>query len=232
VTALRWLARAGAGRRVLRGRQIGLRYATIGLYLAVWPPTASPWRRWRCSAGFGRPSCSALSGECDDEHSAPRRDRHCCGTRPKRYSRPISSEAGRPAPALDDSSGTHARRRRARSGCGAPSVSRPCGWPMRAGGRVWSALSLWWAGDYLGALCGPVFFTWFTWLTRPVRPRAHRPAYGARAVMLVACSARTMAISGPLAGVAPRAGPVSLSAVSFVIGAALPVGPRGPRSSP
>src|SRR2546430_14660564 len=63
--------------------------------------------------------------------------------------------------------------------------------PVVPDAGVSSALSLWWAGDYLGALVvGPVFLTWLTWLTGAgptgvrIRPRAglERSLLGGRAV--------------------------------------------------
>src|SRR5256714_1203010 len=94
-----------------------------------------------------------------------------------------------------------------------------------AGPGVWSALSLWWAGDYLGALVvAPVFLTWLG----PAggrcgrRPALELPLVGGGPVLAI------MAICGALLPVSllpPVEYPYLL--FPFVVGAALRFGPRG-----
>src|SRR2546421_391517 len=91
------------------------------------------------------------------------------------------------------------------------------------GAGVWSALSLWWAGDYLGALVvAPVFLTWL-----PDVRIGRRTALELSLVVGGAVLA-TMAIFGGLlpASLLPPA-EYSFLLFPFVVGAALRFGPRG-----
>ena len=96
---------------------------------------------------------------------------------------------------------------------------------------VWSALSLWWAGDYLGALVVvPVFLTWLTWLTGagPTGVRIGRRAALELSLLVGGAVLATMAIFGgllPASLLLPAQYPYLL--FPFVIGAALRFGPRG-----
>jgi len=91
------------------------------------------------------------------------------------------------------------------------------------GAGVWSALSLWWAGDYLGALVvAPVFLTWL-----PDVRIGRRTALELSLVVGGAVLA-TMAIFGgllPPSLLPPAEYPFLL--FPFVVGAALRFGPRG-----
>src|SRR5207248_4699737 len=94
-----------------------------------------------------------------------------------------------------------------------------------AGPGVWSALSLWWAGDYLGALvAAPVLLTWLGPAGRHIGWRTALEL----SLLVGGAVLATMAIFGGLL-------PVSLLQRAqypyllfpFVIGAALRFGPRG-----
>ena len=94
-----------------------------------------------------------------------------------------------------------------------------------AGAGFWSALSLWWAGDYLGALVvAPVLLTWLA------RPRVRITRRAAIELLLVAGGAllATALIFGnllPASFLQPTQYPYLL--FPFVIGAALRFGPPG-----
>src|SRR5256714_3863452 len=97
-----------------------------------------------------------------------------------------------------------------------------------AGPGVWSALSLWWAGDYLGALVvAPVFLTWLTWAGPAGRHIGWRTALELSLLVGGAVLA-IMAIFGgllPVSLLPPVEYPYLL--FPFVVGAALRFGPRG-----
>ena len=99
------------------------------------------------------------------------------------------------------------------------------------GAGVWSALILWWAGDYLGALVvAPVLLTWLTWLTwaGPGGARIGRRTALEMSLVVGGAVLATMAIFGGLlpASLLPQAEYPYLL-FPFVIGAALRFGPRG-----
>src|SRR2546421_11538790 len=99
------------------------------------------------------------------------------------------------------------------------------------GAGVWSALILWWAGDYLGALVvAPVLLTWLTWLTGagPAGLRIGRRTALEMSLVVGGAVLATMAIFGGLlpASLLPQAEYPYLL-FPFVIGAALRFGPRG-----
>src|SRR5256885_10696243 len=94
-----------------------------------------------------------------------------------------------------------------------------------SGAGVWSALSLWCAGDYLGALVvAPVFLTWLG----PAGLRIGRRTVVELALLVGGAVLATMAIFGSLlpASLLPQAEYPYLL-FPFVIGAALRFGPRG-----
>src|SRR2546425_8919204 len=96
------------------------------------------------------------------------------------------------------------------------------------GAGVWSALSLWWAGDYLGALVvAPVFLTWLAW-AGPAGGRIGRRTAVELSLLVGGAVLATMAIFGgllPASLLTPAQYPYLL--FPFVIGAALRFGPRG-----
>src|SRR3989440_11242019 len=95
------------------------------------------------------------------------------------------------------------------------------------GAGVWSALSLWWAGDYLGALVvAPVFLTWLTW-AGPAGVRIGRRTALEMSLLVGGAVVATMAIFGGLlpASLLPQAQYPYLL-FPFVIGAALRFGSR------
>src|SRR5438094_145168 len=97
-----------------------------------------------------------------------------------------------------------------------------------SGAGVWSALSLWWAGDYLGALVvAPVFLTRLTW-AGPAGVRIGRRAALELSLLVSGAVVATMAIFGGLlpASLLPQAEYPYLL-FPFVIVAALRFGPRG-----
>src|SRR5207244_2539866 len=93
------------------------------------------------------------------------------------------------------------------------------------GAGVWSALSLWWAGDYLGALVvAPAFLTW----VGRAGGRIGRRAALELSLLVGSAVLATMAIFGgllPASLLPPAEYPFLL--FPFVIGAALRFGPRG-----
>ena len=90
---------------------------------------------------------------------------------------------------------------------------------------VWSALSLWWAGDYLGALVvAPVLLTW----VGPAGERIGRRTALEMSLLVGGAVLATMAIFGgllPASLLPPAEYPFLL--FPFVVGAALRFGPRG-----
>src|SRR5438477_13143153 len=175
LTTLRWLARAVAlAAAYFVVAKIGLRYATIGPSISpVWPPTGlsvaalvllGP-RYWPAillgafvaNATTSIPVLAAVGIACGN-----------------------TAEAMLAAYLLRHRAGQHLALDDLRGVRTLVAVAAPVGALASATvgvtslwlahvvpeAGVWSALSLWWAGDYLGALVVvPVFLTWLTWLT-------------------------------------------------------------------
>src|SRR5438876_12183935 len=169
-TALRWSARALAlAAAYFVVAEIGLRYATIGPSISpVWPPTGLAvaalvllgpgyWPAilvgaFLANAATSIPVLAAAGIACGN------------ATEAALAAYLLRSRAGRHR-ALDDLLGV-----RTLVGVAAPlgalasaTVGVTTLWLARvvSGAGVWSALSLWWAGDYLGALVvAPVLLTW------------------------------------------------------------------------
>src|SRR5947207_1007419 len=237
LTTLRWLARALAlAAAYFVVAKIGLRYATIGPSISpVWPPTGlalaalvllGP-RYWLAillgaflaNATTSIPVFAAAGIACGNTAEA------------MLAAYLLRSRAGQHL-ALDD-----LRAVRTLVGVAAPMgalTSAAIGvttlWLAHVipGGGAWSALSLWWAGDYLGALVvAPLFLTWLTWAGPPEVRIGRRTALELSLVVGGAVLA-TMAIFGGLlpASLLPQAEYPYLL-FPFVIGAALRFGPRG-----
>src|SRR5256886_2152820 len=230
--ALRWLARALAlAAAYFVVAKIGLRYATIGPSISpVWPPTGLAvaalvllgpgfWPACRRGALLGNatPSGPLLAGagiaggNAAEATVAAYLLRHRAGQHVT----------------LDDLAGV-----RTLVGVAAPVgalASAPVGvttlWLAHVvpGAGVWSALSLWWAGDYLGALVvAPVFLTWLPDVRIGRRTALELSLVVGGAVLAI------MAIFGgllPPSLLPPAEYPFLL--FPFVIGAALRFGPRG-----
>src|SRR5438876_5012691 len=169
-TALRWSARALAlAAAYFVVAEIGLRYATIGPSISpVWPPTGLAvaalvllgpgyWPAilvgaFLANAATSIPVLAAAGIACGN------------ATEAALAAYLLRSRAGQHL-ALDDLLGV-----RTLVGVAAPlgalasaTVGVTSLWLARvvSGAGVWSALSLWWAGDYLGALVvAPVLLTW------------------------------------------------------------------------
>src|SRR5437016_11453887 len=172
-TALRWSARALAlAAAYFVVAETGLRYATIGPSISpVWPPTGLAvaalvllgpgyWPAilvgaFLANAATSIPVLAAAGIACGN------------ATEAALAAYLLRSRAGRHR-ALDDLLGV-----RTLVGVAAPlgalasaTVGVTTLWLARvvSGAGVWSALSLWWAGDYLGALVvAPVLLTWVSW---------------------------------------------------------------------
>src|SRR5213078_700973 len=170
LTPLRWLARALAlAAAYFVVAKIGLRYATIGPSISpVWPPTGlavaalvllGPWYwpaillgAFLANATTSIPVLAAVGLACGNAAEATV------------AAHLLRSGAGQHL-ALDDLRGV-----RALVGVAAPvgaltsaTIGVTTLWLAHVipGAGVWSALSLWWAGDYLGALVvAPVLLTW------------------------------------------------------------------------
>src|SRR3989440_3889111 len=232
LTTLRWLARALAlAAAYFVVAKIGLRYATIGPSISpVWPPTGLAvaalvllgpgyWPAILLGAFLANATTSipllAAAGIA-------------CGN---------AAEATVAAYLLRRVAGQHVTLDalvgvRTLVGVAAPlgalasaSVGVTTLWlaDVVPGAGVWSALSLWWAGDYLGALVvAPVFLTWL-----PDVRIGRRTALELSLVVGGAVLA-TMAIFGGLlpASLLPPA-EYSFLLFPFVVGAALRFGPRG-----
>src|SRR2546422_995762 len=237
VTALRWSARALAlTAAYFVVAKIGLRYATIGPSISpVWPPTGLAvaalallgpgyWPAillgaFRANATTSIPVLAAVGIACGNAVEAT----------VAAYL--LRSRAGQHL-ALDDLLGV-----RTLVGVAAPvgalasaAVGVTSLWLAHvvAGAGVWSALALWWAGDYLGALVvAPVFLTWLTW-AGPAGVRIGRRTALEMSLLVGGAVVATMAIFGGLlpASLLPQAEYPYLL-FPFVIGAALRFGPRG-----
>src|SRR5437016_1570660 len=232
LTALRWLARALAlAAAYFVVAKIGLRYATIGPSISpVWPPTGLAvaalvllgpgyWPAillgaFVANATTSIPILAAAGTACGNAAEA------------MLAAYILRTRAGQHL-ALDDLRGV-----RTLVGVAAPvgtlasaTVGVTTLWLAHVvpGAGVWSALSLWWAGDYLGALVvAPVFLTWL-----PDVRIGRRTALELSLVVGGAVLA-TMAVFGgllPASLLPPAEYPFLL--FPFVVGAALRFGPRG-----
>ena len=234
LTALRWLARALAlAAAYFVVAKIGLRYATIGPSISpVWPPTGLAvaalvllgpgyWPAillgaFVANATTSIPILAALGIACGNAAEAT----------VAAYL--LRSRAGQ-HPALDDLLGV-----RTLVGLAAPvgalasatvgvTSLRLAG--VVSGPGVWSALSLWWAGDYLGALVvAPLFLTW----GGPGGVSIGRRAAVELALLVGGAVLAIMAVFGsllPASLITPAHYPYLL--FPFVIAAALRFGPRG-----
>src|SRR3989454_7663129 len=237
VTALRWSARAlSLAAAYFVVAKIGLRYATIGPSISpVWPPTGlavaalvllGP-RYWPAillgaflaNATTSIPVLAAAGLACGN------------ATEATVAAYLLRRRAGQHL-ALDDLLGV-----RTLVGVAAPvgalasaAVGVTSLWLAHvvSGAGVWSALALWWAGDYLGALVvAPVFLTWLTW-AGPAGVRIGRRTALEMSLLVGGAVVATMAIFGGLlpASLLPQAQYPYLL-FPFVIGAALRFGPRG-----
>src|SRR5438034_1378015 len=233
-TALRWSARALAlAAAYFVVAKIGLRYATIGPSISpVWPPTGLAvaalvllgpgyWPAillgaFLANATTSIPVLAAAGIACGN------------ATEAMVAAYLLRSRAGQHL-ALDDLLGV-----RTLVGVAAPlgalasaTVGVTTLWLARvvSGAGVWSALSLWWAGDYLGALVvAPVLLTW----VGPASVRIGRRAALEMSLLVGGAVLATMAIFGgllPASLLLPTQYPYLL--FPFVIGEALRFGPRG-----
>src|SRR5438552_995962 len=234
LTGLRWLARALAlAAAYFLVAKIGLRYATIGPSISpVWPPTGLAvatlvllgpeyWPAillgaFLANATTSIPVLAAAGIACGNTAEA------------MVAAYLLRSRAGQHL-ALDDLLGV-----RTLVGVAAPlgalasaTVGVTTLWLAHvvSGAGVWSALSLWWAGDYLGALVvAPVLLTW----VGPASVRIGRRAALEMSLLVGAAVLATMAIFGgllPASLLLPTQYPYLL--FPFVNGAALRFGPRG-----
>ncbi|PYP00276.1 MAG: hypothetical protein DMD57_16660, partial [Gemmatimonadetes bacterium] len=237
MTGLRWLARALAlAAAYFLVAKIGLRYATIGPSISpVWPPTGLAvaalvllgpgyWPAillgaFLANATTSIPVLAAAGIACGN------------ATEAMVAAYLLRSRAGQHL-ALDDLLGVGTL-----VGVAAPvgalasaAVGVTTLWLAQvvSGAGVWSALSLWWAGDYLGALVvAPVFLTRLTW-AGPAGVRIGRRAALELSLLVSGAVVATMAIFGGLlpASLLPQAEYPYLL-FPFVIVAALRFGPRG-----
>ncbi len=233
-TALDWLARALAlAAAYFVVAKIGLRYATIGPSISpVWPPTGlavaalvllGP-RYWPAvllgaflaNATTSIPLLAAAGIACGNASEAA----------VAAYL--LRSRAGQHG-VLDDLLGV-----RTLVGVAAPvgalaaaAIGVTSLWLAHvvAGPGVWSALSLWWAGDYLGALVvAPVFLTW-------LGPAGRHIAWRTALELSLLVGGAVLAIMAIFGGLLPVSllPPVEYPYLlfPFVVGAALRFGPRG-----
>ncbi len=237
LTALRWLARALAlAAAYFVVAKIGLRYATIGPSISpVWPPTGVAmaalvllgpgyWPAILLGAFLANATTSipilAATGIASGNTIEAMLAAYLLRTRAGQHL------------ALDDLLGV-----RTLVGVAAPvgalasaTIGVTTLWlaHMVPGAGVWSALSLWWASDYLGALVvAPVFLTWLTW-AGPAGGRIGRRTVVELSLLVGGAVLATMAIFGgllPVSLLTPAQYPYLL--FPFVIGAALRFGPRG-----
>src|SRR5438105_1827443 len=234
LTTLRWLARALAlAAAYFVVAKIGLRYATIGPSISpVWPPTGLAvaalvllgpgyWPAillgaFVANATTSIPILAAAGIACGNAAEA------------MLAAYLLRSRAGQHL-ALDDLRGV-----RTLVGVAAPvgalasaTVGVTSLWLAHVvpGAGAWSALSLWWAGDYLGALVvAPVLLTW----VGPAGERIGRRTALEMSLLVGGAVLATMAIFGgllPASLLPPAEYPFLL--FPFVVGAALRFGPRG-----
>jgi len=234
LTTLRWLARALAlAAAYFVVAKIGLRYATIGPSISpVWPPTGlavaalvllGP-RYWPAillgafvaNATTSIPVLAAVGIACGN-----------------------TAEAMLAAYLLRHRAGQHLALDDLRGVRTLVAVAAPVGalasatvgvtslWLAHVvpAVGVWSALSVWWAGDYLGALVvAPVLLTW----VGPAGERIGRRTALEMSLLVGGAVLATMAIFGgllPASLLPPAEYPFLL--FPFVVGAALRFGPRG-----
>ena len=234
MTTLRWLARALAlAAAYFVVAKIGLRYATIGPSISpVWPPTGlavaalvllGP-RYWPAillgafvaNATTSIPVLAAVGIACGN-----------------------TAEAMLAAYLLRHRAGQHLALDDLRGVRTLVAVAAPVGalasatvgvtslWLAHVvpAVGVWSALSVWWAGDYLGALVvAPVLLTW----VGPAGERIGRRTALEMSLLVGGAVLATMAIFGgllPASLLPPAEYPFLL--FPFVVGAALRFGPRG-----
>src|SRR5437870_6787828 len=240
VTALRWSARALAlAAAYFVVAKIGLRYATIGPSISpVWPPTGLAVAALvRLGPGYWPAILlSAFLANATTSIPVLAAAGIACGNTSEAMLAAylLRSRAGQHL-ALDDLLGVRTLVVVAApiGALASATVGVTSLWLAHVvpEAGVWSALSLWWAGDYLGALVVvPVFLTWLTWLTGagPTGVRIGRRAALELSLLVGGAVLATMAIFGgllPASLLLPAQYPFLL--FPFVIGAALRFGPRG-----
>src|SRR5437667_12408179 len=207
LTALRWLARALAlAATYFVVAEIGLRYATIGPSISpVWPPTGVAVAALVLLGPGYWPAILLGAFLANATTSIPilAATGIACGNTTEAILAAylLRSRAGQHL-ALDDLLGV-----RTLVGVAAPvgalasaTIGVTTLWLAQvvSGAGVWSALSLWWAGDYLGALVvAPVFLTWLTW-AGPAGVRIGRRAALELSLLVGGAVVATMAIFGGL----------------------------------
>src|SRR5437016_52442 len=237
LTALRWVARALAlAAAYFVVAKTGLRYATIGPSISpVWPPTGLAvaalvllgpgyWPAillgaFLANATTSIPVLAAAGIACGN------------ATEAMVAAYLLRSRAGQHL-ALDDllGVGTLVVVAAPIGALASAAVGVTTLWLAQvvSGAGVWSALSLWWAGDYLGALVvAPVFLTWLTW-AGPAGVRIGRRTALELSLLVGGAVLAIMAIFGgllPVSLLPPVEYPYLL--FPFVVGAALRFGPRG-----
>src|SRR5882724_1187316 len=237
LTVLRWSARALAlAAAYFVVAKIGLRYATIGPSISpVWPPTGVAVAALALLGPGYWPAILLGAFLANATTSIPllAATGIACGNTTEAILAAylLRSRAGQHL-ALDDLLGV-----RTLVGVAAPvgalasaTIGVTTLWLAHAvpEAGVWSALSLWWAGDYLGALVVvPVFLIWLTWAGPAGAPIGRRTALEL-SVLVGGAVLAIMAVFGgllPASLLAPAQYPYLL--FPFVIGAALRFGPRG-----
>src|SRR5438045_1181420 len=234
LTTLRWLARALAlAAAYFVVAKIGLRYATIGPSISpVWPPTGLAVAALVLLGPAYLPAILLGAFVANATTSIPLLAAAgiACGN---------TAEAMLAAYLLRTRAGQHLALDDLRGVRTLVAVAAPVGalasasvgvtslWLAHVvpGPGVWSALSLWWAGDYLGALVvAPVLLTW----VGPAGERIGRRTALEMSLLVGGAVLATMAIFGgllPASLLPPAEYPFLL--FPFVVGAALRFGPRG-----
>src|SRR5256885_845722 len=234
LTTLRWLARALAlAAAYFLVAKIGLRYATIGPSISpVWPPTGLAVAALVLLGPAYWPAILLGAFVANATTSIPLLAAAgiACGN---------TAEAMLAAYLLRSRAGQHLALDDLRGVRTLVAVAAPVGalasatvgvtslWLAHVvpGAGVWSALSLWWAGDYLGALVvAPVLLTW----VGPAGERIGRRTALEMSLLVGGAVLATMAIFGgllPVSLLPPAEYPFLL--FPFVVGAALRFGPRG-----
>jgi len=234
LTTLLWLARALAlAAAYFVVAKIGLRYATIGPSISpVWPPTGLAVAALVLLGPRYWPAILLGAFVANATTSIPllAAGGIACGN---------AAEAMLAAYLLRSRAGQHLALDDLRGVRTLVAVAAPVGalasatvgvtslWLAHVvpGAGVWSALSLWWAGDYLGALVvAPVLLTW----VGPAGERIGRRTALEMSLLVGGAVLATMAIFGgllPVSLLPPAEYPFLL--FPFVVGAALRFGPRG-----
>src|SRR5438045_5366008 len=234
LTTLRWLARALAlAAAYFVVAKIGLRYATIGPSISpVWPPTGLAVAALVLLGPAYLPAILLGAFVANATTSIPLLAAAgiACGN---------AAEATVAAYLLRHRAGQHLTLDDLVGVRTLVAVAAPLGTLASAtvgvttlwlahvvpGPGVWSALSLWWAGDYLGALVvAPVLLTWVD----PAGERIGRRTALEMSLLVGGAVLATMAIFGgllPPSLLPPAEYPFLL--FPFVVGAALRFGPRG-----